>query len=81
VQDPGSGAHPLRQAGVDDSAVALGVGVHQAAAQHPGDDLQVPVRMRVETGARGNDVVIAGHQQPEAGVRRVEVRSERERVV
>src|SRR3954447_23626105 len=64
VQDPGAGAHPLRQARIDDAVVAGAVLVHQGALHYPGDDLHVPVRVGLEAEARRHDVVVVHQQQP-----------------
>src|SRR3954471_11893782 len=64
VQDPGAGAHPLRQARIDDPVVPGAVLVDQGALHHPGDDLHVPVRMGLEAEARRHDVVVVHQQQP-----------------
>src|SRR3954471_14238803 len=58
VQDPGAGAHPLRQARIDDAVVPGAVLVDQGALHDPGDDLHVPVRMGLEAEARRHDVVV-----------------------
>ena len=50
------------------------------AVEHPGHDLHVAVRVRLEAAARRDDVVVVDEQQPEVGVRRVVVVPERERV-
>src|SRR4051795_12088643 len=81
VQDPGAGAHPLGQARVDDAVVPGGVLVHQRALHHPGDDLHVPVRVRLEAEARRHDVVVVDQQQPVVLVVVVVVVAEREGVL
>jgi hypothetical protein len=81
VEDAGAGAHALGEAGVDDAVVALGVLVDEAAVQDPGDDLHVAVRMGVETGAGGDDVVVGDQEQPEVGVGGVVVPAEGEAVM
>jgi hypothetical protein len=81
VQDPGAGAHPLRQAGVDDAGMPGGILVHQRALEHPGDDLHVLVRVRLESGSRRDHVVVADQQQAVVGVQRVVVAGEREGVL
>ena len=55
VPDPRAGAHPLSEARVEDAAVALGVLVLELAAEHPGDDLHVLVRVGGEAGAGLHD--------------------------
>ena len=67
--------------GIDQAVVPLRVLVHQLSAQHPGDDLHVPVRVRLEAAARRHDVVVVDQQQTEVGVARVVVLAERERVL
>src|SRR3954453_10086904 len=64
VQDAGAGAHPLRQARIDDAVVAGAVLVDQGALHYPGDDLHVPVRVGLEAEARRHDVVVVHQQQP-----------------
>src|SRR3954451_4924678 len=64
VQDPGAGAHPLRQARIDDPVVPGAVLVDQGALHDPGDDLHVPVRVGLEAEARRHDVVVVDQQQP-----------------
>src|SRR3954451_3797708 len=81
VQDPGAGAHPLGQARVDDAVVPGGVLVHQGSLHDPGDDLHVPVRVRLEAEARRHDVVVVDQQQPVVGVVVVVVVAEREGVL
>src|SRR3954469_177103 len=81
VLDPGAGAHPLSQAGVDDAVVARGVLVHQGALHHPGDDLHVAVRVGLEPEARRHDVVVVDQQQPVVLVVVVVVVAEREGVL
>src|SRR4051812_43334256 len=81
VQDPGAGAHPLGQAGVDDAVVPGGVLVDQGPLHHPGHDLHVPVRVRLEAEARRHDVVVVDQQQPVVLVVVVVVVAEREGVL
>src|SRR3954453_22978952 len=81
VQDPGAGAHPLRQARIDDAVVAGAVLVDQGALHYPGDDLHVPVRVGLEAEARRHDVVVVYQQQPVMGVVVVGVGAEREGVL
>ena len=50
-----------------------GVLVHEAAVEHPGDDLHVAVRVRLEPDAGRDDVVVGDQQQPEVRVGRVVV--------
>ena len=78
MQDAAAGAHPLRQSGVDDPAVAGGVLVDQRALEHPGDDLHVAVGVGIKSRTRCHDVIVAHHQQSVVGVRRVVVVAERE---
>src|SRR4051794_18082785 len=54
--------------GVDDAVVPGGVLVHQGSLHDPGDDLHIPVRMRLEAEARRHDVVVVHQQQPVVGV-------------
>src|SRR5437763_1704483 len=58
VEDPGAGAHPLRQPRVDDAVVPLRVLVDQRPLEDPRHDLHVAVGMRLEAGAGGDDVVV-----------------------
>ena len=52
VEDPGPRTHSLGQARVDDPLVALGVLVDEASAEHPGDDLHVPMWVRLRSPFR-----------------------------
>ena len=58
----------------------LGVLVHEPALEHPGDDLHVAVRVRLEARAGRHDVVVVHEEQPEVGVPRVVMRAEGEAV-
>ena len=49
--------------------------------EHPGDDLHVAVRVGVEARAAADDVVVVDEQQSVAGVARVVVVPEAERMV
>ncbi len=80
VPDPAAGAQPLRQAGHDHAAVALGVLVAQPAVEHPGDDLEVAVRVGVVAGAGLDPVVVVRDQDGVPDVGGVVVRAEREGV-
>src|SRR6266702_1151009 len=80
VLDTGAGREVLHRTVAYGAAMAGGVLVQQRAAQDPGDDLDVAVRMHVEAGPGGQDVLVMRHQQAELRVRRVVVRSRREAV-
>ena len=58
VPDPGTGRHPLSEAGVEQAPIAFGVLVLELAVEHPGDDLHVLVRVGVEPGAGPHDIVV-----------------------
>ena len=65
---------------MDDAVVADRVLMHEGAVEHPRHDLHVAVRVRLETGARGHDVVVGYQQQAEVRVLRPVVRPEVEAV-
>ena len=78
MQDAGAGTHALGESGIQDATVADGVLMDQRSVEHPGDDLHVAVRVRVEPGAGGHLVVVVDQQNPVVGVGRVPVIAERE---
>jgi hypothetical protein len=51
IPNPGTRCHPLRQIGSNGPAVTLGILVDESSSEHPGDNLHVLVRQRVEPGA------------------------------
>ena len=75
-----AGRQHLHRAGHDHAGVPVVVGVRAAPRQHPGDDLEVAVRVVGEAGAGREQVVVVADQRPEADVLGVVVGAERERV-
>src|SRR5262249_45817694 len=68
-------------AGADGGSSAGRVLVSELTGQHVADDLHVAMAVRAEAGARGDAVFVDHAQGPELDVFRVEIVSERERVV
>src|SRR5581483_5906158 len=79
VADAGAGAHALRLAGADDGARAGAVLVRDRAVEHVGDDFHVAVRMRRESLAGLDAVVVDDAERAEAHVARVAILAERKR--
>ena len=80
VQHPAPGAEPLHEPGHHHAGVAPGVLVAQAALEHPGDDLQVAVRVAGVAAAGCDHVVVVRDEQRVPDVGRVVVRGEGEGV-
>ncbi len=64
VHHPGPRAHPLRQPGYHHPAVAGGVGVHEGALRHPGEDLGVGVRVVGEPPPGQQGLLVEHDQRP-----------------
>ena len=71
VPNAGARAHALGQSWIDDTLVAFRILMLHFAAQHPGDDFHVLMRMGSESGAGFDDIVVAHQQQPVMGVPRI----------
>ena len=76
---PAARGEPLHLTGTDHRR-AHRRGVPQRPAEHPGDDLEIGVRVVVVPRARRQQLVVVRDQAPEPDVARVVVRPERERV-
>src|SRR5215510_9060672 len=77
MPDARSGGHALHIARFDDRASAQAVAMLERALEHIRDDLHIAVRMRRETAAGFNAVVVDDAQRPEAHVLLVVVGAER----
>src|SRR6185312_2689169 len=80
VEDARARAHALGQPRVDDPLVAHRVLVLELAADHPGHDLHVAVRVRGEARRRADVVLDVDEQEPVMSVRRVPMGAEAEAV-
>src|SRR5688572_6750306 len=78
--DAGTGAEPLRGAGLDDAAVPGRVLVRECAVENPGDDLDVGVMVQVISRARQQRLLVDRDDRPERDVVGVVVRAVTERV-
>ena len=81
VPNAGARAHALGQSWIDDTLVAFRILMLHFAAQHPGDDFHVLMRMGSESCAGFDDIVIAHQQQPVVRVSRIVVVREAKAVV
>src|SRR5271165_3300171 len=77
VGHAGARAHVLDVAGLNHRAVAHAVLVSERAFKHVSDDFHVAMRMRGETAAAGNAIVVHDPQGTELYVLRVVVSGER----
>ena len=80
MHDAGSGMHHLHVPGFGPSLIAQIVAMGDRAFADIGDDLHLPVRMRVEAGAGGNLVIVPDAQPAQAHAIGVMVMAEAEMV-
>ena len=80
VAHAGAGTHALHVAGPDHRAGAEAVAMLEAALQHVGDDLHVPMGVGREALARRDPILVDHAQRTEADEPRIVVAGERERV-
>src|SRR5436305_6703449 len=81
VAEAAAGAHALPVARADDRASAEGILVLDGALEDVGDDLHVAMRVRRETLATGDAVLVDDAQGTEAHVVAVVIFAERKRVI
>src|SRR5262249_29190547 len=81
MRDARASRHPLRLPGANQPGAARAVFVPQRAFQHVGHDLHLAMRMRRESSAARDCVMVEDSQRPESHVIRVVVAVETEQPV
>src|SRR5208283_1728218 len=77
VRNAGARAHVLHVPGTNHRTVAHAVFMHEGPVQNVGDDFHIAVRVRGETAATGDAVIVHDAQGAKVGVARVVILGER----